>query len=355
MALLAVGIDWTERGLLPDAITRAAIRRLCRARLATFSHKPDDAFVESLCQGPIALMPEKANNQHYELPAEFFVQVLGPQLKYSCCFWPRETNSLVDAEEAALKATCEHAQLADGQQILELGCGWGSLSLSMAERYPRSQITAISNSVSQRQFIQAAAQSRGLANLRVNTCDMNEFVPELTLGRDARFDRVVSVEMFEHMHNLELLLARIATCLKPDGSLLAHIFCHRNRCYSFEDVGDANWMGRLFFSGGMMPSANLMERFDQSFRVSQTWQWSGRHYQRTAEAWLRNLDTNRQIVLDIFRDCYRAQDAARWLQRWRMFFLAVAELFGYAGGDEWFVVHHLMQPRQSQIDTVATS
>jgi cyclopropane-fatty-acyl-phospholipid synthase len=227
MFLLKSGICWMEKGQIPDFVTRGAIRRLCRLRLQQIRAESDEAFCASLHQGPIALKPEKANEQHYELPAEFFASVLGPQVKYSCCLWSRDDQALAEAEEAALRETFEHADLADGQQILELGCGWGSLSLQMAESYPNSSIIAISNSLSQREWIELVAQRRGLNNLRVYTCDMNDFLPEAVIGSDWKFDRVVSVEMFEHMRNYQFLLDRIASWLTADGKLFVHLFCHR--------------------------------------------------------------------------------------------------------------------------------
>jgi cyclopropane-fatty-acyl-phospholipid synthase len=347
MSITALGIQAIEQGLVPDAVTRMAIRRLCRERIRQSQHDSGDstdssraAFLASLRSGPIAVAPEMANQQHYELPPEFFAGVLGPRRKYSCCFFPSDTTTLPDAEDAALDVTCERADIADGQQILELGCGWGSLALWMAERYPNSRITAVSNSDSQRQYIDAEAMSRGLSNLRVITCDMNRFS-----SGEEKFDRVVSIEMFEHMRNYECLLQRIASWLRPGGKLFIHIFCHRSLSYPFETVGASNWMGRHFFTGGVMPSADLLSQFNRALTVSQQYTWSGRHYQRTAQAWLANLDVNRDNVQRILATVYGSTDARRWLNRWRMFFLAVSELFGYADGDEWFVSHYVMEHR----------
>lgn len=350
MSILELGIAAVERRFVPDWMTRAAIRRLCGERLRESRDasperpgSPPGAFDESLHSGPIALVPHKANEQHYELPPDFFGAVLGHRRKYSCCFWSDDSTTLDAAEDAALDATCQRAEIADGQEILELGCGWGSLSLWMAERYPDSRITAVSNSRPQREFIEAAAASRGLSNLRVLTADMNQFVPEVCHPSDGRFDRVVSVEMFEHMRNYELLLARIAAWLRPGGKLFVHIFCHRHAAYPFESEGTANWMGRHFFTGGIMPSENLLRRFDRDLKVTRRWTWNGWHYRRTAEAWLANLDARRRDVLPILQSTYGKADGRRWLYRWRMFLLAVAELFGYAGGEEWFVAHYLME------------
>lgn len=341
MIATALGIEAIERGFVSDRVTRLAIRRVCQQRLCDLRNgSPQDAsFLASLRSGPIALVPAVANQQHYELPPEFFSAILGPHRKYSCCYFPSDEYSLAEAEEAALAATCERAGILNGQQVLELGCGWGSLSLWMAEHFPNSQIVAISNSQAQRHFIEALAQSRGLSNLQVITSDMNDFSPG-----QSRFDRVVSVEMFEHMRNYDCLLGRIASWLKPEGKLFIHIFCHRERSYPFETHGAANWMGRHFFTGGMMPSAHLLTQFNRSLSVTRQQSWNGRHYQRTAQAWLANLDGRREEVLRILAKVYGTQHAPRWLNRWRMFFLAVAELFGFAGGTEWFVSHYLMEP-----------
>ncbi len=345
MSLLSLSLDAVERGLIPDVLTRAAIRRLCEQRLRDCDRGNDvansralEGFVESMRSGPIAPVPEKANEQHYELPPEFFAAVLGPHRKYSSCFWPTAETSLAEAEAASLEITCERADLADGQDVLELGCGWGSLSLWMAERFHNSRITAVSNSAPQRRFIEAEAASRGLTNLRVITADINQFATD-----PHRFDRVVSVEMFEHMRNYERLLERIASWLRPDGKLFVHHFCHRQFAYPFETDGDTNWMGRCFFTGGLMPSENMLSHFNRHMTVIEQWRWDGTHYQRTSEAWLANLDAHRLEVLPILEATYGPEAAQRWFHRWRLFFLAVAELFGYANGTEWFVSHSLLQ------------
>ena len=345
MSLLSIGLDTAERGLAPDVITRAAIRKLCQRRRREHDQGDEIAnarslqeFVETMRTGPIAPVPEMANEQHYELPPEFFAMVLGPHRKYSSCSWPTEAASLEEAEAASLDITCERAELNDGQNILELGCGWGSLSLWMAEQFPNSRITAVSNSAPQRRFVEAEATSRGLANLRVITADMNQFIADSN-----HFDRVVSVEMFEHMRNYELLLERVASWLRPDGKLFVHHFCHRQLAYPFETDGDANWMGRYFFTGGLMPSEHMLRQFDRDMTVTRHWFWDGTHYQRTSEAWLANLDARRHDILPILEAAYGRDGARRWFHRWRMFFLAVAEMFGTANGTEWFVSHSLLQ------------
>jgi cyclopropane-fatty-acyl-phospholipid synthase len=335
------GIELVERGLVADGITRAAIRRLCaqRARLSrgSIAERDSAAFLASLRHQPVALCPEQANAQHYELPAEFFELVLGKRRKYSCCLFPTAEATLDEAETESLARTCQHADLQDGHSILELGCGWGSLSLWMAARYPHSQIVAVSNSRPQRQYIERQIELASLANLRVITADINDFQPRET------FDRVVSVEMFEHLRNYERLLHRIATWLNPQGKLLVHHFCHRSAAYPFEVEGAANWMGRHFFTGGLMPTADLLSQFSSDLVVTQQWNWNGSHYRRTADAWLALLDERRRPAIEILKQVF-GNEAQRWFHRWRMFFLAVSELFGYAEGEEWFVTHALLEP-----------
>jgi len=344
--LLRSLIELVENGRIPDLLTRAGIRLLLLQRLREQAQEGPDqewqammTFVEEMQQSPIALHTQEANEQHYELPPQFFELVLGPHLKYSCCHFPEGVKELGHAEASMLALTCERAQLQDGQQILELGCGWGSLSLWMAKHYPNSSILAVSNSRPQREFIESRAQELGLTNLSVQTCDMNDFTTE------QRFDRVVSVEMFEHMRNWQSLLERISDWLKPEGKLFIHIFSHRRYAYAFSSEGDSNWMGRYFFTGGIMPSNDLLLYFQKDLLLEQHWVLSGVHYQRTADAWLQMMDSQKGEILQTFRETY-GKDADVWFQRWRMFFLATSEVWGFRGGNEWLISHYLFNNRR---------
>jgi cyclopropane-fatty-acyl-phospholipid synthase len=330
--LFSLPLALAERGFVPDPLLRWGIRRLLAQRLRQESRRAPGAIDAELAQGPIALVPEAANRQHYEVPPAFFELVLGPQLKYSSAYWPEGTETLEQAETQMLELTASRAQLADGQRVLELGCGWGSLSLWMARRYPNSRITAVSNSAPQREFIAARAP----ANLEILTADLNAFAIE------GRFDRVVSVEMFEHMHNWRELVRRIAGWLDPGGKLFVHLFCHRRYAYVFETAGARNWLGRHFFTGGLMPSLDLLPRFQEPLVLEKTWDVGGEHYARTAEAWARHLVTRREEVLRTLTSVYGAA-APLWVERWRVFFLACAELFAYRGGTEWLVGHYRLR------------
>ena len=316
-----------DSGLVPEPLLRASIRALCALRLREQRDSDPQRLIDELRASEVAIETAAANAQHYEVPAAFYQLVLGPHLKYSGCFWPPGTRTLGEAEAAMLELTAKRAQLADGQDILDLGCGWGSLSLWAAARYPASRITAVSNSQSQHAFIEARAAERGLQNLRVLTSD----VRVLDLGADS-FDRIVSIEMFEHMRNYQLLLRRIAGWLRPGGSLFIHVFAHARHAYPFDDNGGSDWMAREFFTGGLMPSVELFKSFQDDLTIAEQWIVSGVHYAHTAEAWYANLVTHRSEVERIL--------GKKQFNRWRVFFLACAELFGYADGREWLVAHY---------------
>ncbi|MBD8898533.1 class I SAM-dependent methyltransferase [Rhodanobacter sp. DHG33] len=330
-----------ERGLIPDALVRFGIRRMCAARLreerAGGKHaqtRRQALRIDMLKSSPLAIETAAANAQHYELPTAFFEHCLGPRLKYSCCYYPRGDETLAEAENAMLALYGERAELADGQRILELGCGWGSLTLWMAQHYPNAHITAVSNSHSQRRHIEDRCHELGLSNVQVLTRDVN------TLMLDAaQFDRCVSIEMFEHMRNYQLLMQRIADWLRPGGKLFVHIFAHCTLLYPFETEGADNWMGRHFFTGGLMPAVETLLHFQESLSIEQCWLEDGTHYQKTANQWLKRQDTQRDAVMAMLHHVHGGH-AALWFQRWRMFWMACAELFGYADGQEWLVAHY---------------
>jgi cyclopropane-fatty-acyl-phospholipid synthase len=339
MSVVSRMIGTAERVPLPDLVIRAAVQRLCSrtaTRLASGNAESDACFADEMATHAIAEHTEEANTQHYEVPAAFFAKVLGPNRKYSSCFYKEPQSTLQEAEEEALRQSVDHAELADGQSILELGCGWGSLSLWMARQFPHSQVTAVSNSRSQREYIEAEAAARGLKNLRVATADMNEFDPQ------AQFDRIVSVEMFEHIMNWRELLKRVRSWLAPDGRFFMHVFTHRAGAYLFDRADRDDWIAQHFFTGGVMPSHHLIRQYRDLFEVEKEWRWSGVHYQRTALGWLANFDSRRDEIEAILRGVYGA-DSGIWVRRWRWFFLATSGLFGYAGGSEWGVSHYRLK------------
>lgn len=340
MGAIRLATHLVERTPIPAPVIRFGIAALVgrtHRKLSGAGASANSAFAAAIASLPIAEHVGDANTQHYEVPAEFFDLVLGPQRKYSCCFYGDRNDDLAAAEERALAETAAHAGLIDGQSILELGCGWGSLSLWMARRYPASRIVAVSNSHSQRAFIEQQIQSQGLDNLTVVTADMNEFSPRQT------FDRVVSVEMFEHMVNWRRLLVRVRSWLSADGRLFLHVFTHRSVPYRFDHRDKADWIAQHFFTGGIMPSHGFIREFSDCFAVEQEWRWSGTHYQRTAAHWLENFDRNLPALRAILKTVYGG-DAALWQRRWRLFFLATEGLFGFGGGDVWGVSHYRLKP-----------
>ena len=344
-----LAISLAERGILPDAILRLGIRALLRERLRQIDAvdcerglERHQGFLAEARRSPIALATDAANRQHYEVPAAFFELVLGPHLKYSCAHWTRGTRDLAQAEAQMLERVGLRAQLEDGQRVLDLGCGWGSFSLWCAKRFAKSRVLATSNSKSQAEFIQRSADRASIENLSVVTADVNSFDPE------QRYDRIVSVEMFEHVRNHAALLARIARWLDPKGLLFVHHFAHRSAAYPFETEGEDDWMGRNFFTGGMMPSDDWLLAFQDDLAVRARFRVDGTHYQKTSEAWLARLDQNAALALPILRDSYGAGEERLWLQRWRLFFLGCSELFGYRGGQEWWISHVTLGHREGE-------
>ncbi|MEP6548020.1 MAG: class I SAM-dependent methyltransferase [Gammaproteobacteria bacterium] len=355
-ATLSMPISWSmrllERGLLPDFLVRFGIRRLLKARL-TEEHRGSleeqqrhlMKLIARLRRSPIAINTAEANLQHYELPCAFFELVLGRHLKYSSGYYRDSAETLDQAEVNMLQLTAERAGLQDGDRILELGCGWGSLSFWMAEHYPRSHITTVSNSRTQKAFIDARAAERGIKNLDVITCDVNQ----LSFPAEVQFDRAVSVEMFEHMRNYESLMQSIAGWLKPAGTLFVHIFSHKTYAYPFEVRDESDWMAKHFFTGGIMPSDDLLLYFQKDLKLQEHWQVDGLHYSQTSEHWLQNMDKNRAAIEPILAQTYGADQVHRWWVYWRVFFMSCAELWGYAEGREWLVSHYLFRRAASDI------
>ena len=330
--------SFLERDLLPDFVIRAGIRRLLKLRLQEEAERNDTSeFIRKMNESPIAMQTHSANEQHYEVPTEFFQLVLGKHLKYSSAYWNNERASLDQAEFEMLKLTCDRAQLANEQSILELGCGWGSLSLFMAEQFPGAKIISVSNSKTQKEFIDLEIGRRRLKNLQIITADMNLF------ETDQHFDRVVSVEMFEHMRNYRKLMGKIASFLNDDGKLFIHIFTHARFTYAFETRNQSDWIARYFFSGGMMPSDQLLYSFQEHFQIEEHWRVNGQHYEKTAQAWLRNMDRNREAIMSLFEKFYGIDQARKWWSYWRVFFMSCAELWGYRDGNEWLVSHYLLK------------
>ena len=338
-------IELAEKGIIPDYFIRQGIVRNCENRLNNESvsniekvSSKKQSWIQQMKESPIALVPEKANEQHYEVPPAFFENVLGKHLKYSSGYWPDGVNSLDESEESMLELSFERAQLADGDSILELGCGWGSLTCYMASKLPNSKITAVSNSKDQKEHILNRCKNQGLDNIEVITADMNDFETE------NKYDRVVSIEMFEHMRNYKKLLSKISSWLNDDGKLFIHIFTHQSVVYPFENQGEADWMAREFFSGGMMPSHDLLLHFQDDLIIDDVWSMSGTHYEKTSLAWVNKMDANKDSIMKIFLKTY-GDDAKLWFQRWRIFFMSCEKLFGYNNGSEWGVSHYRFNKR----------
>ncbi|MDQ8198571.1 cyclopropane-fatty-acyl-phospholipid synthase [Pelagicoccus enzymogenes] len=331
-------ISLAENGYLPTWLVRFGIRTLVKKRLKSEkvnARVKKEQLISQLQSSPLAVDTDAANEQHYEVPSDFYKIALGARLKYSCCYWPDGVDTLDEAEIASLKQVAERAKIEDGHRILELGCGWGSFSLWAAENFPNSQIVSVSNSSGQRTYITGEAQRLGLSNLKVITADMNTFETEES------FDRVVSVEMFEHMRNYQQLFARIHSWLNPGAKMFIHVFSHKEIAYLFEDKEADDWMARHFFTGGIMPSHDLLPRVCSPFKLEEQWQLNGVHYQKTAEAWFQNLEKNKPRTRAAMEKIYGQESAVVWENRWRIFMLSCAELFGYKNGNEWGVSHYL--------------
>ncbi|HEY9730990.1 MAG TPA: cyclopropane-fatty-acyl-phospholipid synthase family protein [Drouetiella sp.] len=341
-----------ESDLVPDTLIRLGIRRMLTQKLldehALCKGSEElklTEFAQELKTQPIAISTEKANQQHYEVPTDFYKLVLGPRLKYSCAYWDNQTRDLAQAEEQMLSLTCERAEITDRpMQILELGCGWGSLSLWMAEKFPSANIIAISNSGTQKAYIDSQIELRQLKNLEIRTCDINDFKIDKT------FDRVVSIEMFEHLKNYELLFERISKWLRADGKLFVHIFTHKKYAYHYVNVDGNDWLTEHFFTGGMMPADNLFSYFQRDLSIEKHWQVNGLHYQKTCAAWLANMDSKRAEIEPILAKTYGAQNVRKWWVYWRLFFLACEELFNYRQGEEWIVSHYLFRQKNQDSD-----
>lgn len=340
-----------EAGLIPESLIRMGIRRVVKERYAEihgydFEEKAKviEDFIELQKNSEIAPLVEKANEQHYEVPAEFYSLVLGDYYKYSSCFWYQHTETLTMAEKNMLDIYLQRADIQDGQNVLELGCGWGSFSLYAAEKFPGAEFTALSNSSSQREFIEEQAEKRQINNLKIVTCDINHFTEQEEF-QGKKYDRVVSIEMFEHLRNYQLIFKQLAEHLSSQAKVFIHIFCHCEVPYTYEIKETSDWMAKYFFTGGIMPAEHLLNRFQEDLILLKQWRVNGQHYEKTANAWAKNMDLNKAKVMPVLRDIYGNNEAGKWFMRWKVFFLACAELFGYRNGEEWLVAHYLFEKR----------
>jgi len=331
---------------IPDFLIRIGIRRLLKQRLKDENKGSPEKnqahlmeLINELKNSPIAIATEAANEQHYEVPTEFYEYCLGKHLKYSSGYWNDGVSDIDTSETDMLELTCQRAELQNGQDVLELGCGWGSLSLFMAARFPQSNFTVVSNSRTQKIYIDEQAGQRRLKNLRVITANINDFKPLQT------FDRVVSVEMFEHMRNYKKLMHLVSSALNTEGKLFVHIFTHREYAYKFEVTDETDWMSKYFFTGGIMPSDDLLLYFNDQLSIEKHWHISGTHYSKTSEAWLKNMDKHKNKIIPLFETTYGKSEALKWWVYWRVFYMACAELWGYKNGKEWIVSHYLFNKK----------
>jgi cyclopropane-fatty-acyl-phospholipid synthase len=343
-----------ETGWVPDGLIRIVLRVVLNwVRYRRHAISPAKALAEKralidkFIRSPIAIRTDDPNVQHYEVPSEFFQLVLGKWLKYSCCYWPAGISNLEMAEEAMLALTCQRARLQDGMRVLDLGCGWGSLSFWIAKNYLNCQVLAVSNSNTQREFIQSQSKARGLENVMAITADMADFDEDSRFDQIEKFDRVISIEMFEHMKNYKRLLRRIASLLKPDGKLFVHLFSNRQFPREFDADDPKDWMAQTFFSGGTMPSDDLLLYFQDDLKLIDHWRVDGWHYEKTLNAWLAKLDLNKEDVRRVIAQTYGAENETRWLSKWRLFFLACSEVWGLNNGREYLLSHYLFARRES--------
>jgi cyclopropane-fatty-acyl-phospholipid synthase len=335
-----------EKNIFPDFLIRAGIRILLQQRLDEENRGSLEnnkahllKYIEELKKSPIAIATRDANEQHYEVPTEFYKLCIGKRLKYSGGLWDKNADTLDKSEEAMLQLSCDRAELKNGHEVLDLGCGWGSLSLYIAEKYPKCKITAVSNSKTQKEFIDSVCKEKGFKNLQVITADMNVFTTK------KKFDRLMSVEMLEHMKNYEILFEKFSSFMKEDALFFVHIFTHKTYAYAFEARDESDWMAKYFFTGGQMPSDDLFHYFQKDLTLKNHWIVNGTHYQKTSEAWLAKMDENKEEIMPIFENTYGKENAVKWWVYWRVFYMACAELWGFRGGEEWLVSHYLFQKK----------